>query len=80
MASSRLSVCFVLFAMAPFVTHTAELHAAPVTLTEGNFSEILARGPTLVMFYDKTCGICVDFAPRYELVAKELPKVALHEA
>ena len=45
-------------------------------LTAANFENTIQTSPvTLVMFYDKKCGICVDFGPKYELVARELPKV-----
>lgn len=50
--------------------------ADPVVLDASNFSSTISNtSVVLVMFSDKKCGICVDFAPKYAVVARELPKV-----
>ena len=50
--------------------------ATPVVLDASNFSSTIATAPVvLVMFFDKKCGICVEFGPKYAVVARELPKV-----
>ena len=76
---ARILLALIVCAVMRLPASVAAAEATPVVLAAANFTSTISTSPVvLVMFTDKKCGICVDFGPKYAIVARELPKAPPH--